>query len=356
MSLLDKLLNVGSVSGASVMSQSKFFNEKEMVQTDLPILNVAYSGDLDGGFTPGITITSGDSKTFKSMLGLYCLRSYLKKYPEAIGIIYDSEYGISLENLKAFGIDPSRIIHIPVEHIEQLKFDFVKKLDTIKQGDKVFFMIDSLGQLASKKETDDAIDEKSVADMTRAKAIRSLFRLVTIQLVKKELPCYVINHVYSEVGAMYPQTIIPGGKAVVYSANTVFVITKSQEKDSGGELSGWNFNLSIYKSRTVKEKARFSIQVMYDEGMNVFSGILDLALESGHIIKPKNGWYQMVNVDTGEVIDGNYRAAATQTPEVLGKIMKTQSFKDFIKKKYKLGAMQVIQQINEEEEDSDEIA
>lgn len=334
------MLKTGSVSGAAIMSESDFFNKKDMTPTDLPILNVAFSGDIDGGFGPGITIAAGNSKTFKSMTGLYCLRSYLNKYKDAIGIIYDTEYGISIENLRAFGIDPSRILHVPVEHIEQLKFDFVKKLDDIKKGEHVFFMVDSIGLISSKKETDDANDEKSVADLSRSKALRSFFRLITIQLSKKELPCYIINHVYQTM-EIYAKTIVSGGSAVELASNTIFIITKSQEKDSDGDLSGWNFNITIHKSRTVKEKSKFSMQVMYGKGINVYSGMMDLALESGHLIKPKNGWYQMVDKESGEVIEGSYRAAATECEEVLGKIMKTQSFKDFVKQKYQLTPMEL---------------
>jgi RecA/RadA recombinase len=206
--LLSKLLKAGS-AGSTVLSDSDMFKDQDLVKT-LPIINVAYSGKLDGGFGSGLTVLAGESKTFKTALALYCLKAYLDKYPDGIGILYDSEGGCNPQYVKSFGIDPTRIIHVPVEHVEQLKFDFVKKLEGIEKGDKVFFLVDSIGQIASKKETEDASDEKSVADMTRAKAIRSLLRLITVQLNKKLLPCFMINHVYMEIG-MFPKTIIPGG-------------------------------------------------------------------------------------------------------------------------------------------------
>jgi RecA/RadA recombinase len=345
--LLQKMLDAGSVTGASVMSESVYFTEKDMVSSELPILNIAFSGEVNGGFTPGLTVISGESKTFKSMISLYCLKAYLDKYKDAIGILYDTEYGITLDSLRALGIDPSRILHVPVEHIEQLKFDFVKKLDEIKRGDKVFFLVDSIGQISSKKETDDAADEKSVADMTRAKSLRSLLRLITLQLVKKDLPCFMVNHVYMEIGAMFAKTIIPGGTAVTYSSNTVFVITKSQEKD-GTELTGWNFNIGVHKSRFVKEKSRLPIRVMYEEGIKKYSGILDLALESGEVIKPSNGWFQLVDKETGELIGQKTRAKDTETEAFLGVVLKRASFQEWIKNKFKLGAMQGLHDAEEE--------
>lgn len=334
MSVLDRMLKTGSTKNASVIADSTFFNDKEMVTTRLPVLNAAFSGDIKGGFTSGLTILAGESKTFKSALALYCMKAYLDKYPDAIAIFYDTEFGITEEYLKTFELDTSRIIHIPVEHIEHLKFDFVKKLDELKKGDKVFFLVDSIGQIASKKETEDAADEKSVADMTRAKALRSLLRLITIQLTLKEIPCFMINHIYQSIGGMYPTTVIPGGTAVTYSASSIFVITKAQEKGADNELEGWKFTINSFKSRYVKEKAKFPFTVLYEGGIQKYSGMLDLALESGDIIKPSNGWYQLVDKETGEVLEGKVRAA--QIDPFLDIISERDCFREFVLNKYKL--------------------
>jgi hypothetical protein len=145
-----------------------------------------------------------------TLLALYCMKAYFNKYPEAIALLYDSEFGVTPDYLKTNGIDPSRVIHIPIEHVEQLKFDAVKRLEEIKRGDKVFIMLDSLGNLASKKEVEDAENEKSVADMSRAKAIRSFLRIITPHLTMKDLPCVVINHIYS-TQELYSKVVIPGG-------------------------------------------------------------------------------------------------------------------------------------------------
>ena len=357
MSLMDKLLKIGSVSGASVLSTSSFFNAKAMVSTPLPILNIAFSGEVDGGYQPGIVTIVGESRTFKSALSLYCLKSYLDKYEDGIGIIYDTEYGITPEYIATFGIDASRVIHIPVEHIEQLKWDFTKKLENITKGEHVFFLVDSIGQISSKKEVDDTHDEKATVDMTRAKQIRSLLRLITLQLVKKELPCILINHCYVEIGPMYPKTIIPGGQAVTLSSNVIFVITKSQEKDSDGDLGGFKFTINIHKSRYVREKEKLPFTVLYDGGIQKYSGILDIALEGGFLIKPKVGWYSLVNKETGETSEKNFRAKAFETPELAGELIKNQAFKNYVKSRFKLATMKMdandnLIAIEEEDEDT----
>ena len=63
--LMDKLKKAGSVKASSILSKSVFFTSKETIPTDLPVLNIAFSGDVEGGLTSGVTILAGESKSFK---------------------------------------------------------------------------------------------------------------------------------------------------------------------------------------------------------------------------------------------------------------------------------------------------
>jgi hypothetical protein len=216
-----------------------------------------------------------------------------------------------------------------------LKFDIVRQLKEIERGDKVIIAIDSIGNTASLKELEDALDEKSVADMQRAKSIKSLFRMVTPSLVAKDIPCLAICHTYNTM-EMYSKAIISGGTGLMYSANTGFIITKSQEKE-GTDLIGYNFKLTVEKSRYVKEKSKLEFTVTFDGGIKTYSGLMDIALESGHVVKPNQGWYQKVDISTGELIGGKLRLKDTETEEFWSDILKCDKFDNFIMGKYKLG-------------------
>jgi RecA/RadA recombinase len=331
MNLMEKLKKAGSIKSAEILSESAFFNIKDVITTELPVLNIAFSGSINGGLVPGLTILAGQSKSFKTLLGLYCMKAYMNKYPDSVCLFYDSEFGVTPEYLKINGIDTSRVIHIPIEHIEQLKFDIVKRLEEIVRGDKVFIFVDSLGALASKKEAEDALDEKSVADMSRAKAIRSLLRIITPHLTMKDIPCIIVNHVYQTM-ELYSKVVIPGGTAVTYSANQIFVITKSQEKD-GTNLIGFNFTINIEKSRFTREKSKLTFTVMYDQGIQKYSGLLEMALDGGFVVKPSNGWYQKKDETT------KYRLKDTNTKEFWQSIIESEEFNDYIEKKYRISGV-----------------
>ena len=331
--LMEKLLRNSPTKYTSILSESVFFNEKDTITTDIPIINVAFSGQLDGGLASGLTLLAGPTKTFKTNIALVCVKAYLGKYKDAVCILYDSEGGVTPEYLRAQGVDPARVIHVPIEHLEMLKFDIVKQLKEINRGDKVIIVIDSIGNTASLKELQDALDEKSVAEMQRAKVIKGLFRMVTASLVSKDIPCIAICHTY-ETLELYSRQVISGGTGMIYSANQAFIISKAQQKD-GDELVGWNFIINVEKSRFVKEKSRLTFRVLYESGIQRFSGLLDLAIEGKFVVKPANGWYSRVDED-GVIEDKKWRIKDTQSKNFWDQLFAGKQFYEFIEHKFKL--------------------
>ena len=340
MGILDKIKKNTTIKDSAILSGSKFFQKKDMIQTSIPIINVALSGRLDGGLTPGLTMWAGPSKHFKTAFSLLMAKSYLDKYPDAALLFYDSEFGTPQSYFETFGIDMDRVLHTPVTDVEQLKFDIMQQLNSVERGEHLMIVIDSIGNLASKKEVEDALDGKSVADMSRAKQMKSLFRMVTPHLSLKDIPMVVVNHTYKEIG-LYPKDIVGGGTGSYYSADNIFILGRQQEKD-GTELTGYNFIINVEKSRYVKEKSKIPVSVSFDGGLSKWSGLLDIALESGHVIKPSNGWYQKVDVDTGEVDEKKYRIKDTDTKDFWMPILLSKSFNDFVKNKYSLAMGEMV--------------
>ena len=342
---MEKLKGVAGSIKAATVAESSFFNTKDFIPTDVPIINVALAGQVDGGLTSGLGVIAGESKRFKSLLGLLTMKAYLDKYPDAIALFYDVEFGIMPPYLEMIGIDTSRVLHIPIEHIEQLKFDMAKRLDAIKRGDRVFVFVDSVGMIASKKEAEDAVAGKDATDMTRAKQLKSVFRIITPHFTTKDICGVVINHVYKEQGSMYPRDVVSGGQGVMLAANWVWIIGKSQVKE-GDEIAGWKFTINIEKSRLVKERAQLSFVVTYEGGVNKWSGLLDEAIESGHVFSPSKGWYSK----RGD--DKKFRASSTNTKEFWEPLLADKTFTDAIEQKYKLKAPSLFAEVELESDDT----
>src|SRR6056300_79921 len=334
MSIMDKLKKNSKVKGTSVLSQSEFFGDKEVTPIDVPMLNVALSGKLNGGLVSGLTVLAGPSKHFKTSFALKIASAYLKSDPEAIMLFYDSEFGSPQSYFETFGIDLDRVLHTPITNVEELKFDLINQLEGMDKADKVIIVIDSIGNLASKKELEDAINEKAVADMSRAKALKGLFRMSTPYLNMKNIPLIAVNHTYKEIG-LFPKDIVSGGTGIYYSADNIWILGRQQDK-VGTEIKGYHFVINVEKSRYVKEKSKIPISVSWDGGVQHWSGLLDVALSGNYVAKPSVGWYCRVDKSTGELVDPKVREKDTLNEEFWKPIIEETDFKQYLTNKYSI--------------------
>ena len=353
MSLLEKIKKNSTIKDSAILSKSKFFTDKDMVPTDVPMINVALSGKLDGGIIPGLTMWAGPSKHFKTAFSLLMAKAYMDKYKDAVLLFYDSEFGTPIKYFETFEIDMERVLHTPLTDIEQLKFDIMQQLQEINRGDKLIIILDSIGNLASKKEVEDALEGKSVADMSRAKQVKSLFRMVTPHLNLKDISLIVVNHTYKEIG-MFPKDIVGGGTGSYYSADNIYILGRQQEK-TGTEITGYNFIINVEKSRYVKEKSKIPISVSFDGGIQKYSGLVDIAIEGGFLSKPSPGWYAKVDQKSGEIGD-KVRFEATQTDDFMLPLLKDEKFKEYVNQKYGIAYGNIMGESNpillQEEEDA----
>ena len=351
MGLMDKLKKNSKIEFTAVLEDSKFFNDKDHVPTSVPMINVALSGQLDGGLTPGLTVLAGPSKHFKTAFSLLMAKSYMDKYPDSVMLFYDSEFGTPQAYFDSFGIDKSRVLHTPITDVEQLKFDVIGQLNNLERGEKVIIVIDSVGNLASKKELEDALNEKSVADMSRAKALKGLFRMITPYLTMKDVPMVVVNHTYMEIG-MFPKAVVSGGTGIYYSADTIWILGRQQDK-VGTEIQGYHFIINVEKSRYVKEKSKIPVSVSFEGGIQRYSGLLDIALAGNFVAKPSNGWYQKVDRGTGELVGTKVREKETASEEFWSDILTNKEFQDYVKGEFQVGHSAMFQEKYAEAIDED---
>ena len=261
--LLERLKKNCKIKESAILSESKFFGVKDFTSTEIPMLNVALSGNIDGGLTAGVTTFAGPSKHLKSLYSLIIASAYLKKNKDSVLYFYDSEFGCPQSYFTSCGIDLTRVLHIPIKNLEELKFDLVSQLDNITRQDKVIIIIDSIGNLASRKELEDTLNEKSVADMTRAKQLKSIFRMVVPILEINDIPLIVVNHTYKEQ-CLVGDTLIRMGNGASKPISSILV----------GDLV-----LTRHGTREVLHK--YYPEDLKDNGERM----LKITLENGDIIK-----------------------------------------------------------------------
>ena len=175
--------------------------------------------------------------------------------------------------------------------------------------------------------------------MPTPKQQKPLIRMITPHLTIKDIPAIVVNHTYKEIG-LFPKDVVSGGTGVYYSADNIFIIGRRQQK-TGTEVTGYEFIINVEKSRFVREKSKIPVEVTWENGISKWSGLLEMGMESGFVIKPTVGWYQAIDPDTGEVADIKYRAKDLNK-EFWLPILSDKRFSDWVQKRYTIGSVEMM--------------
>jgi len=260
--------------------------EKKFISTGVYLLDAALSARmLGGGIEYGKIFTvAGDSGTGKSFVALSAAKNAQK---DGMGVIYiDTEYSIQFGDLPNYGIDndPEKFKLVRSNKVEDINILLSQLLDELKQEklkngsiQPFLIVLDSLGQMSSNKEKTDLLKGDLKVDMTRAKAMAAMFRSINSDLGYLNIPMIVCNHVYLEQGSMYPQQILKGGKALVYSSSVIGMMSKAklktgQEDDMDLGASGIVVTFKTAKNRLAKPK-KIKFEISFVSGLNPFTGL-----------------------------------------------------------------------------------
>lgn len=288
MSFLDTVIKESKNEYAAFASDGVAAGDVEsFVDTGSYIFNALVSGSIFGGIPSNkITALAGESGTGKTFFCLSVVRNFLDIDPDAGVIYFETESAISKQMIESRGIDSSRLIIFPVDTIEEFRTQAVRIIDKYmeqKTEDRkpLMFVLDSLGMLATKKEVQDASDDKQVRDMTKAQIVKSAFRILTLKMGKANIPMIVTNHTYDVVGSYVPTKEMGGGSGLKYSASTIVYLGKKKEKD-GTDLIGNIIKCEAKKSRLTREGSKVETRLYFDHrGLERHYGMLELGERAG---------------------------------------------------------------------------
>jgi len=282
--------DIGKIVEDSIGKTSIILEDEEhstpvkYTDTGIYLLNALFTTDIFKGIPSNrIIALAGAEGVGKSFLCYNIAREAQRDNGYVIFI--DTEYSIEIEKLKPFGIDTSKdkfkLIRSNV--IEDIKIWFAKFLKNIKELKQtgaelpnITIFLDSAGALASRKEMTDAQEGKEKADMTRAKVMGSLFRIIMSDLGYLGIPLIVTNHTYLTTD-LFPQEIMKGGKGLYYSASIIVFMSKAKLK-TGAEStmdmgqSGIVVTAKSKKNRLAKPK-QIKFEIDFTKGCNPYKGL-----------------------------------------------------------------------------------
>ena len=250
------------------------------------IFNALLSGSIHGGLPSNkITAIAGESATGKTFFVMGMCKNFLDSNPDAGVIYFESESAITKQMVIDRGIDPDRMVILPVTTVQEFRTQGLKVLDRYMQQDvdvrrPMFMCLDSLGMLSTTKEIEDTAAGKETRDMTRAQIVKGAFRVLTLKLGRAKVPMIVTNHTYDVIGSMFPTKEMGGGSGLKYAASSIVYLSKKKEKE-GTEVIGNIIHCKNAKSRLTVENRIVDVRLTYDKGLDRYYGLLDLALDSG---------------------------------------------------------------------------
>jgi len=267
------------------------------IDTGSYVLNGLLSGSIHGGLPSNkITALAGESATGKTFFLMGMVKNFLDSNPDAGVLYFESESAITKQMVIDRGIDPKRMIILPVTTVQEFRTETLRVLNKYLETPesdrkKMMLCLDSLGMLSTTKEVEDTSEGKETRHMTRAQVLKAAFRVITLKLGRAKLPMVITNHTYDVVGSMFPTKEMGGGSGLKYAASSIVYLSKRKEKD-GTEVVGNIIHCKNHKSRLTIENKMVDVRLSYDKGLDRYYGLLDLAEKYG-IIKKVSTRYEL---------------------------------------------------------------
>ena len=319
LSILDSINEDASMLDKSAMSLVNSF-----IDSGSYVLNGIMSGGLRRGIPSGrIVGYIGPSGCGKTLMMLKAVAAAQREQGR-IAVIFDSENAVDMQTAINLGCDPTKIKHCPVETVESCRNQIVKFLNGVNTNPelkgKFIIIIDSIANLSSEKEQEDAVKNKSASDMgLRAKALKSLFRTITYKTAKADCPILFSNHIYDDPAAMFEsiKKNQSGGRGPEYMASINVQLNARPEKtdeealpiaregSTGGSgkkaITGIDMDALTVKNRFLPPFLECHLNLNFRTGLKRYYGLIPMAKDMG-VLEGSNSYTFVKGPYAGEKI------------------------------------------------------
>jgi len=233
----------------------------------------------------------------------------------------DSEGGGLFDFMKGLGVDLKKIMHKPVDSIEDCAVSLLKIYDKLVQAadeyhknptanemPKFLVVLDSFGGLGADKLVTDAVKkDQMVQDMgISARLKNNMMAGVMMRVVKSNCAFIVINHVYDDPAAMFTSKVkeMPGGKKLVFASHVIvqtsmrrikvgdpnfYYSSKATDRKDEQFYAGSELRFYTVKNRICQPAFEASIYQDYSSGVAKYEGLVDDAVKMGFLEKKWGG-------------------------------------------------------------------
>ena len=296
------------------------FNDPDTwISTGNHTLNKLISDDFHKGIPLGkVTVLAGESGAGKSFIAA----GNVVKNAQEQGIfvvLIDSENALDEKWLHALDVDTSedKLLKLNMSMIDDVAktvSDFMKDYKAEyadKEKDerpKVLFVVDSLGMLLTPTDVDQFQKGDMKGDMGRKpKALTALVRNTVNMFGEFNVGMLCTNHTYASQDMFDPDDKISGGQGFIYASSIVVAMRKLKlkEDEDGNKVSdvrGIRAACKVMKTRYSKPFEGVQVKIPYEQGMDPYSGLIDL-FEKANLLKKSGNRLQYIAKDGTEHIE-----------------------------------------------------
>lgn len=275
------------------------------ISTGNHVLNKIISGSFMRGIPQGRVVGFvGPSGAGKSFLTCNVIREALREDIDVV--VLDSEHSLDDEFVSKIGINPkaSNYLYVEVDTIPQTRSvlaslikNYTKEYGTGNEGPPVLVVLDSLDMLMTDSEQDNFIKGVTKGDQgQRNKQQKALLREVVQNMKRINMSMLVTGQVYRNQDLLSGEGVWKVNDAIQYSLSLIVRMTKLKLRGDDRDISGIRMVCEGYKTRFTKPFQTVTIEVPYETGMDIFNGLLDVAVEMD-VVKRTGSWYNLEGFD-----------------------------------------------------------
>ena len=286
-----------SITGMS----AGFHDPTDWISTGNYALNYLVSGDFHRGVPLGkVTVFAGESGSGKSY---FCAGNIVKEAQKQgiFVVLVDSENALDETWLQALEVDTDekKLLKLNMSMIDDVAktvSTFMSDYRDMTEEDrpKVLFVIDSLGMLLTPTDVDQFTKGDMKGDMGRKpKALTALVRNCVNMFGSHNVGLVATNHTYASQDMFDPDDKISGGQGFIYASSIVVAMKKLKLKeDQDGkkvtDVRGIRAACKVMKTRYSKPFESVQVKIPYEQGMDPYSGLVDLFEKKGLLTQQGN--------------------------------------------------------------------
>lgn len=274
-------------------------------------LNKIISGSFTKGIPQGrITAIAGPSGSGKSFITSNIIKNAQHSDGDnAFVLLLDSENAMDVGYLKKIGVDVSedRFLYVGVttfSDVVKVVSEFITDYEKTYGRDNpdsppVIIALDSLDMLITDTENEHFDSGVQKGDQgQRAKQAKHMLRTLVSRIKRNPMAIIVTHQVYPNADLMNGQGLWIVNNAIRYSASQIMLVVPAKLKE-GADVVGVRMKVETYKSRFAQVGTKVEVHVPYAEGMNPYSGFLEIMEDMG-VVTAAGAW-KSITLPDGEV-------------------------------------------------------